>query len=133
MAYAASGADPARWSVREFLSDMPAQFAEAQMILCRSGASTLAELAAAGRPSVLVPFPGAADDHQRVNAEAFAARGAAEVIEQHEAMSSMLLERLSALLLDPEGCAVMGEKARTLSHADATTQIAGLCVSLIKK
>ena len=66
-AYAASDADPSRWQVHAFLDDMPARFADADLILCRSG-SSVAELAAAGKPSVLVPFPFAADDHQHKNA-----------------------------------------------------------------
>jgi UDP-N-acetylglucosamine--N-acetylmuramyl-(pentapeptide) pyrophosphoryl-undecaprenol N-acetylglucosamine transferase len=68
-AYAASGADPARWTVKPFFDDMPARFARANLVLSRSGASTVAELAAAGKPAVLVPFAAAADDHQKRNAE----------------------------------------------------------------
>ena len=70
--FAASGADPARWSVVAFLDDMPAQYAAADLVLARSG-STVAELAAAGKPSLLVPFAAAADDHQRKNAEVLVA------------------------------------------------------------
>ena len=64
-------ADPARYHVSAYLDDMPARFAEADLILCRSGASTMAELGAAGKASVLVPLPTAADDHQRRNAEVY--------------------------------------------------------------
>ncbi len=64
-AYAATGADPARWQVVEpFLADMPARFAQAHLVVARSGASTVAELAAAGKPALLIPFAAAADDHQ---------------------------------------------------------------------
>ena len=76
-AYGASGADATRWEVAAFLDDMPRRFAEADLILCRSGASTVAELAAAGKAAVLVPLPTAADNHQLRNAEVFAAAGAA--------------------------------------------------------
>jgi len=69
-AFAASGADPARWRVEAFLDDMPARFAEAHLVMARSGASSVAELAAAGKPSLLVPFAAAADEHQKRNAEA---------------------------------------------------------------
>jgi len=68
-AYAASGADPARWQVRPFLDDMPACFARANLVMARSGASSVAELAAAGKPALLVPFAAAADEHQKRNAE----------------------------------------------------------------
>ena len=76
-AYAASGAPADRWKVQAFLEDMPAQFAASDLILARSGASTVAELAASGKPSLLVPFPQAADDHQRKNAEVLVEGGAA--------------------------------------------------------
>ena len=82
-AYRVTGADPERWQVEAFLDDMPARFAEASLILCRSG-SSVAELAAAGKPSLLVPFPQAADDHQRKNAEAFQRVGAAAMLGEAE-------------------------------------------------
>ncbi|HEX8812333.1 MAG TPA: UDP-N-acetylglucosamine--N-acetylmuramyl-(pentapeptide) pyrophosphoryl-undecaprenol N-acetylglucosamine transferase, partial [Terracidiphilus sp.] len=63
--YQASGADPARWTVKPFLDDMPARFAAAHLVMARSGASTVAELAAAGKPALLVPFAAAADAHQQ--------------------------------------------------------------------
>src|SRR6202044_989030 len=78
-AYAQSGADPARWVVEAFLTDMPQQYAAADVVLARSG-STVAELCAAGKPSLLVPFAGAADDHQRKNAEGLAVGGAAVML-----------------------------------------------------
>jgi UDP-N-acetylglucosamine--N-acetylmuramyl-(pentapeptide) pyrophosphoryl-undecaprenol N-acetylglucosamine transferase len=66
--------------VFKFIEDMPAAFARADLVVCRSGASTVAEITAAGKPAIFVPFPRAADDHQRVNAEALAATGAAVVV-----------------------------------------------------
>ena len=69
--YQQLGANPARYQVSAYLDDMPARFAESDVILCRSGASTMAELGAAGKASVLVPLPTAADDHQRKNAEVY--------------------------------------------------------------
>ena len=69
-AYEESGAEPARWQVKAFIDEMPARFAESHLIVSRSGASTVAELAAAGRPALLVPFAAAADAHQLRNAEA---------------------------------------------------------------
>ena len=74
-AYSATGADPARWRVEPFLDDMPARFAQATLVMARSGASTVAELTAAGKPSLLVPFAAAADQHQKRNAEAMVAAG----------------------------------------------------------
>ena len=133
-AYVESGADPARWQVEAYLDDMPRRFADADLILCRSGASTVAELAAAGRASVLVPFPGAADDHQMKNAEAFERVGAAELRVQNadEFMPSFLFSDLSALLSSYERRIAMGERARTLAHPDAVERIAGMVVGLAK-
>src|SRR5580692_3753909 len=68
--------------VFKFIEDMPAEFAQADLVVCRSGASTVAEITAAGKPAIFVPFPRAADDHQRVNAEALALEGAAVVVEE---------------------------------------------------
>lgn len=128
-AYAASGADPARWEVRAFLDDMPARFADADLILCRSG-SSVAELAAAGKPSLLVPFPFAADNHQHKNAQIFADAGAAVLVPESELTDERLLSELSGLLNAPERLRDMGAKARTLAHPDALERIAGMAVRL---
>ena len=121
-AYAGTGADPERWRVEAFLDDMPARFGEASLILCRSG-SSVAELAAAGKPSLLVPFPQAADDHQRKNAEAFARVGAAAMLPEAEMSGERLLRELTRMLLDEEGLRVMGSRARTLARPDALRRI----------
>ncbi|WP_433969197.1 undecaprenyldiphospho-muramoylpentapeptide beta-N-acetylglucosaminyltransferase [Tunturiibacter gelidiferens] len=131
-AYGASGADPTRWEVAAYLDDMPRRFADADLILCRSGASTVAELAAAGRPAVLVPFPGAADDHQMKNAEALARVGAAElrVQEADDLMEAFLLSDLSGLLLDAGRLAEMGRRVRKLAHPDAVRVIGQMVAEL---
>jgi UDP-N-acetylglucosamine--N-acetylmuramyl-(pentapeptide) pyrophosphoryl-undecaprenol N-acetylglucosamine transferase len=124
-AYRVSGADASRWTVAAYLDDMPRRFADADLILCRSGASTVAELAAAGRPAVLVPFPGAADDHQMKNAEVFARAGAAElrVQDSDEGMEGLLFGDLSVLLLRPGRLVEMGQRARELAHPEAVRVI----------
>src|SRR5262249_22189025 len=76
-AYARAGV---KAEVSAFIDDMPGAFARADLLLCRSGASTVAEITAAGKPAIFVPFPRAADDHQRRNAEAIAERGAAGLL-----------------------------------------------------
>lgn len=121
-AYAATAADPGRWRVEAFLDDMPARFAEASLILCRSG-SSVAELAAAGKPSLLVPFPQAADDHQRKNAEVFARVGAAAMLLEAEMTPERLREELGAMLQDEEGLRAMSERARSLASPDALERI----------
>ena len=75
---------------------MPGAFARADLVVCRSGASTVAEIAAAGKPAVFVPFPRAADDHQRVNAEALARHGAAVVVEESKLEGVWLAETIAA-------------------------------------
>jgi UDP-N-acetylglucosamine--N-acetylmuramyl-(pentapeptide) pyrophosphoryl-undecaprenol N-acetylglucosamine transferase len=131
-AYGASGADATRWEVAAFLDDMPRRFADADLILCRSGASTVAELAAAGKAAVLVPLPTAADNHQLKNAEVFAAAGAAVLRAQSgdAAMESFLSSDLAALLLDPAQRREMSRKVRGLAHPDAVKLIGEMVVGL---
>ena len=121
-AYEASGADPARWRVAAFLEDMPGEYQAADLVLARSG-STVAELAAAGRPAVLVPFPQAADDHQRKNAEVLAGAGAAVMLVQVGLTADRLLGELVGLLGDTGRLREMGERARALAKPGALIKI----------
>lgn len=125
-AYSASGADPTRWQVHAFLDDMARRFEAADLVLSRSGASTVAEEMAAGKPALLVPFPGAADDHQRKNAEVMAGAGAARMLIETEMTPDRLFEALTSLLGDPAGLRAMGIRARMLAHPDAASQIAAM-------
>jgi UDP-N-acetylglucosamine--N-acetylmuramyl-(pentapeptide) pyrophosphoryl-undecaprenol N-acetylglucosamine transferase len=127
--FAASGADPARWVVEAFLNDMPAQYAAADVVLARSG-STVAELCAAGKASVLVPFPQAADDHQRRNAEVLAEAGAAVLLLQHEVTEQSLLTVLTALLTDAPRRTTMEAHARALAKPGALEKIAAMVLGL---
>jgi UDP-N-acetylglucosamine--N-acetylmuramyl-(pentapeptide) pyrophosphoryl-undecaprenol N-acetylglucosamine transferase len=119
--------------VTPYLDDMAAQFASADLILCRSGASSVAEVAAAGRAAVLVPFPQAADDHQRKNAEAFVTEGAAAMIIEAELTEELLLETLVSLLRDNARRSDMGAAARALAHPDAVRQIGALVAGLVRR
>ncbi len=125
-AYERSGADASRWQVREFLDDMPQHFANATLVLCRSGASTVAELAAAGKPALLIPFPLAADDHQRHNAEGLVNAGAAAMLLESALTPEKLRTELTSLLQNQERLTTMGIQARTLAHPDAARQIAAM-------
>jgi len=130
-AYAAAGlTDEARLRVVPYLDGMVAEFAAADLMLCRSGASTVAELAAAGKASVLVPFAAAADDHQRKNADAFVAAGAAEMVTEGELSVERLVEVVVGLLRDRAVLLAMGERARGLAHPDAVERIAGMVMGL---
>ncbi len=110
--------------VFKFIEDMPAAFARADLLVCRSGASTVAEITAAGKPAVFVPFPRAADDHQRVNAEALARSGAAVVVEESKLEGVWLAETIAALLGDSRRLGLMSEAARSLAHPNAARDIA---------
>ncbi|HUV70575.1 MAG TPA: undecaprenyldiphospho-muramoylpentapeptide beta-N-acetylglucosaminyltransferase [Terracidiphilus sp.] len=133
-AYIASGADPARWQVCPFLDDMPARFSAANLIMARSGASTVAELAAAGKPALLVPFAAAADQHQRRNAEAMVAAGAAVMLQEQDLDDpGRLLAELTGLLADQERLAAMSAAARTQAHPGAAERIAGRLAALAAK
>ena len=112
--------------VSKFIEDMPAAFARADLVVCRSGASTVAEITAAGKPAIFVPFPRAADDHQRINAEALAREGAAVVVEESRLQGVWLAETIAALLQDPHRLQQMSAAARSLAHPNAASDIAAM-------
>lgn len=116
--------------VFKFIEDMPSAFARADLLVCRSGASTVAEITAAGKPAVFVPFPHAADDHQRVNAEALAQAGAAVVVEESKLEGVWLAETIAALLQDAARLKRMSAAARELAHPNAARDIAGMAAKL---
>jgi UDP-N-acetylglucosamine--N-acetylmuramyl-(pentapeptide) pyrophosphoryl-undecaprenol N-acetylglucosamine transferase len=133
-AYAASGVDPARWEVKAFLDDMAARFAQAHLAMARSGASTVAELAAAGKPALLVPFAAAADDHQRRNAEEMVKAGAAVMLNETDLQTpDSLLDALAGLLNAPERLAAMAAAARMQAKPDAAERIANRLAELAKR
>jgi UDP-N-acetylglucosamine--N-acetylmuramyl-(pentapeptide) pyrophosphoryl-undecaprenol N-acetylglucosamine transferase len=129
-AYRASGADAGRWQVHAFLDDMPRRFEAADLVLARSGASTVAELAAAGKPSLLVPFPQAADDHQRKNAEVLAEAGAAEMVLEGELTPELLEQTLIRLMGNRALRERMTKAARKLAHPDATQRIVRMVMEI---
>jgi UDP-N-acetylglucosamine--N-acetylmuramyl-(pentapeptide) pyrophosphoryl-undecaprenol N-acetylglucosamine transferase len=133
-AYAASGADPARWQVEPFLTDMPARFAQAHLVMARGGASTVAELAAAGKPALLVPFAAAADDHQTRNAEVMVNAGAAAMLAERDLETpATLLDALARLLNAPQSLRSMSAAARTQAHPHAAEHIAGRLAEMARR
>jgi UDP-N-acetylglucosamine--N-acetylmuramyl-(pentapeptide) pyrophosphoryl-undecaprenol N-acetylglucosamine transferase len=117
--------------VQPFIDNMPQQFAQATLVMARSGASTVAELAAAGKPALLVPFAAAADDHQRRNAEEMVKAGAAMMLDEQDLdVPGKLLSALTSLLQNPEGLDAMAAAARTQAHPAAAERIAGRIASL---
>jgi UDP-N-acetylglucosamine--N-acetylmuramyl-(pentapeptide) pyrophosphoryl-undecaprenol N-acetylglucosamine transferase len=132
-AYQASGAPADRWQVEAFLDDMPRRFEAADLVLARSGASTVAELAAAEKPAVLIPLPTAADDHQRRNAEVMAQAGAARVLLEPDLTDALLEGTLSDLLTQPQRLHGMGKNAKSLAHPNAAERIAGMAMALARR
>jgi UDP-N-acetylglucosamine--N-acetylmuramyl-(pentapeptide) pyrophosphoryl-undecaprenol N-acetylglucosamine transferase len=116
--------------VEPFLYAMDREVKEADLVVCRAGATTLAELTAAGRPAILIPLPMATDDHQRKNAEVLAAAGAAEVVEQANLGGGALAERLTTLIADPARLSEMSAAARRLARPDAAMVIADKAMEL---
>jgi UDP-N-acetylglucosamine--N-acetylmuramyl-(pentapeptide) pyrophosphoryl-undecaprenol N-acetylglucosamine transferase len=115
--------------VRPFISDMFVEFGNADIIVCRAGATTCAELGAAGKASIMVPLPTAADDHQRKNAEAFVRAGAAKMLLQADLNGETLSRELIGMMGSPETITQMETAARRLARPDA----AEATVDLIEK
>jgi UDP-N-acetylglucosamine--N-acetylmuramyl-(pentapeptide) pyrophosphoryl-undecaprenol N-acetylglucosamine transferase len=115
--------------VRPYISDMVSAFAESDLIICRAGATTCAELTAAGKAAVMVPLPTAADDHQRKNAEALQTAGAAIMILQAELSGERLANEIKVLIDGPEKLTAMEDAARKMAKADA----AKITVDLIEE
>ncbi len=126
-AYAQTGSSA---EVHKFIDDMPGFFARADLVLCRSGASTVAEIAAAGKPAIFVPFPLAADDHQRRNAEAMEQKQAAVVLEETRLDEVWLVDTVCALLEDSTRLERMSVAARAMAHPNATREIAALAAKV---
>jgi UDP-N-acetylglucosamine--N-acetylmuramyl-(pentapeptide) pyrophosphoryl-undecaprenol N-acetylglucosamine transferase len=115
--YAANGWGDA--DIRPYISNMVEAFDAADLIISRAGATTCAEVAAAGKAAIMIPFPGAADDHQRKNAEALVEKGAARMILQADLSGERLAEELRELINEPGMIAEMGSAARKLARPDA--------------
>jgi len=120
-AFRASGLEG---EVVAFIDDMPGAFARSDLVVSRSGAGAVAELAAAGKPSILVPFPYAADEHQLRNAEAMAAAGAARLVLDREMNGARLYEEVTRLALEPGRLEAMGRAARRLGRPQAARRAA---------
>jgi UDP-N-acetylglucosamine--N-acetylmuramyl-(pentapeptide) pyrophosphoryl-undecaprenol N-acetylglucosamine transferase len=119
--------------LKSFFDDMPQRLAAASLLVCRSGASTVAELAAAGRPAVLVPYPFAADDHQRANAEAFAAAGGGWVMPQGELSVESLAAQLQRLFEEPATLVRAAGAARAFAQERAAERLADLVLGTLKR
>ena len=115
--------------MRAYFTDLPEQIAKAHVIVARAGASTVAELAVAGRPAILVPLPIATDDHQTDNARAMAAAGGAIIIPQPQFTAERVAAALTALLGEPKALAAAAAGARSAGHPDAAARLADLVIA----
>ena len=116
--------------VEPFLFEMDREMTAADVIVCRAGATTLAELMAAGRPSILIPLPTATDDHQRRNAEALVTHGAARMVEQRELTGERLAGEIAALAADQGRRRAMSERAKQMARPDAARVIVDRILTL---
>ncbi len=124
-------AEAGLWAdVRPFIDDVPQALAAADLVICRSGASTVAELAAAGRASLMIPFPAATDNHQFVNARVMEGVGGSRVMEQRQLTPQALYEAVCSLVSRPGVLADMDRAARSLARPDAAARIADLIEAL---
>lgn len=116
--------------VKPFIEKMVDEFARADLVICRAGATTVAELAAAGRPALMIPFPLAADDHQRKNAEAVQRAGAGRMILQSELTGERLVLELLQFVRDPQKLKQMGAASRRLAHPDSAAKVVDLAMKI---
>jgi UDP-N-acetylglucosamine--N-acetylmuramyl-(pentapeptide) pyrophosphoryl-undecaprenol N-acetylglucosamine transferase len=119
--------------VKRYIDNMVSEFAQADLIICRAGATTSAELVAAGKAAIMIPFPLAADDHQRKNAEALAKGGAARMILQKDLGGERLASEITALLNEPQRITEMETASRKLARRDAAAATVELMEELIRK
>jgi UDP-N-acetylglucosamine--N-acetylmuramyl-(pentapeptide) pyrophosphoryl-undecaprenol N-acetylglucosamine transferase len=117
--------------VRPYIDNMVESFAQSDLIICRAGATTSAELVAAGKAAIMIPFPQAADDHQRKNAEALQAAGAARMILQPALTGERLAKEIATLVQAPGELTQMEEQSRKLSRGDAAAEIVNLIEKLV--
>ncbi|WP_160152828.1 undecaprenyldiphospho-muramoylpentapeptide beta-N-acetylglucosaminyltransferase [Microbulbifer sp. ALW1] len=110
-----------------FIADMAAAYGQADLVICRSGALTVSEIAAAGLGAIMVPFPFAIDDHQTKNGEWLAQAGAAKVIQQDALDPDQLAAMLESLFADPDKLLAMAEAARRVAKPDATDRVLAVC------
>jgi UDP-N-acetylglucosamine--N-acetylmuramyl-(pentapeptide) pyrophosphoryl-undecaprenol N-acetylglucosamine transferase len=101
------------------------------LVVCRAGASTLAELTTLGKPAILIPYPFAADDHQRANAEILARHGAAEMILDAQLTGERLAERVVALATDRARLQAMAAAAAVLAVPDAAARVTAVCRQVV--
>jgi UDP-N-acetylglucosamine--N-acetylmuramyl-(pentapeptide) pyrophosphoryl-undecaprenol N-acetylglucosamine transferase len=120
-------------TVASFFADMASRYRAADLVICRAGATTVAEVTAMGKPAIFVPFPFAADDHQRMNAQSLVDQGAGEMILERDLTGEVLARRISYYEGHPEALSGMAERAGAFGRPDAARRIVGECYELLEK
>lgn len=118
-------------NVEPFIQDMAAAYAWADVVICRAGATTVAELAAVGLPAIFIPFPHAVDDHQTANANSLAKIHAAAILTQSELTTERLFKELIRFVNNPEILQHMAQQARSVASKDAVTQVVDVCIGVM--
>jgi len=118
--------------VKRYIDDMVKSFAASDLVICRAGATTTAELIAAGKAAIMIPFPLAADDHQRKNAEALEANGAARMILQKDLTGTRLAQEIERLVQLPDELKKMEIASRKLARGDAAASAVDLIQELVE-
>ncbi len=126
--YTEAGLKP---DLASFFDDVPRRLKAASLLICRAGASTIAELTAAGRPAILVPYPYATDDHQTANARAVAQAGAGWLAQQPQFTAAWLADRIAGLLDHPAELAEAARQAKKIGHPDAAERLARMVLGLV--
>jgi UDP-N-acetylglucosamine--N-acetylmuramyl-(pentapeptide) pyrophosphoryl-undecaprenol N-acetylglucosamine transferase len=125
--------DPHSYQITEFIDDMPAAYAWADLVICRAGALTVAEVAAAGVTAIFVPLPHAVDDHQTKNAQTLVDVQAAHLLPQSELTAHKLQTLLQQYVLSPETLIEMGKRSKTVARLDAAKEVAHCCIELSER
>lgn len=128
--YRAVGFEP---DVREFITDMSTAYAESDLVVCRAGATTLAELTVCKKPAILIPFPAAADNHQVKNARSLVDAGAAVMIEEKDLTGEVLANEIRRILQNPEVRESMARAAGRLGSPQAAKEIADVCADMVRR
>jgi UDP-N-acetylglucosamine--N-acetylmuramyl-(pentapeptide) pyrophosphoryl-undecaprenol N-acetylglucosamine transferase len=125
--------DPDCYQITEFIEDIPTAYAWSDLVVCRAGALTVAEVAAAGVAAIFVPLPYAVDDHQTKNAQTLVDIQAAHLLPQSELTASTLRELLLGYVSSPEKLIEMGKRAKSIAHLDAAKEVAHCCIELSER
>lgn len=119
-------------TVKSFFDDISHQYQQADLVICRAGATTIAEITAIGKAAIFIPFPFAADDHQTINASALSDRGAAETISQQDLTGGLLAERIAFYAKNPDALARMAAAAKAFGKPEAARLIVDRCYDLLQ-